>query len=111
MMVLGELGGIYGAIVSIPSFFISYFVQNLFMSAVTDRMPAKQKSSTYQENPIKEKLAKKDHESQCEGKLVLDAPEIQNLEFEAKKIQERPKLTLSKRVFSCLMKKSEQRTR
>ena len=41
MMVLGELGGIYGAIVSIPSLFISYFVQNLFMSAVTDLMPAK----------------------------------------------------------------------
>ena len=73
MMVLGELGGIYGAIVSIPSLFISYFVQNLFMSAVTDLMPAKQKSRPYQENPIIEKLAKKDPESQCDGRLVLEA--------------------------------------
>ena len=27
MMLLGELGGLYGAIVGIPSFFVSYFVQ------------------------------------------------------------------------------------
>ena len=34
MMLLGELGGLYGAIVSIPSYFISYFVQMSFMSAI-----------------------------------------------------------------------------
>ena len=47
MMVLGELGGIYGAIVSIPSFFISYFVQNLFISAITDFVPLKTKMNPY----------------------------------------------------------------
>ena len=64
MMVLGELGGIYGAIVSVPSFFISYFVQNLFMSAVTSQMPTKNKPSPYQENPTIAKLSKKDDENQ-----------------------------------------------
>ena len=47
LMVLGELGGIYGAIVSIPTLFISYFIQNLFISAVTDVMPVKPKMSMY----------------------------------------------------------------
>ena len=57
MMVLGELGGIFGAIVSIPSLFISHFIQNLFMSSVTDLMPGKQKSDLYQESSIKDKIA------------------------------------------------------
>ena len=34
MMLLGELGGLYGAIVGIPSYFISYFVQMSFVSAI-----------------------------------------------------------------------------
>ena len=57
MMVLGELGGIFGAIVSIPSLFISHFIQNLFMSSVTDLMPGKQKIDLYQESSIKDKIA------------------------------------------------------
>ena len=35
MMLLGELGGLYGALVGIPSYFISHFVQLSFMSAIT----------------------------------------------------------------------------
>ena len=34
MMLLGELGGLYGALVGIPSYFISSFVQISFMSAI-----------------------------------------------------------------------------
>lgn len=58
MMILGELGGIYSAIVSIPSFFISYFVQNMFMNAVTEVMPLKEESSLYHDNTIIDKLGK-----------------------------------------------------
>ena len=56
MMVLGEIGGIYGAIVSIPSFFISYFIQNLLMSAVTDLMPDKKEANRWENTSIREKL-------------------------------------------------------
>lgn len=34
MMLLGEIGGLYGAIVGIPAFFISYFVEISFMTAI-----------------------------------------------------------------------------
>ena len=63
MMVLGELGGIYGAIASIPSFFISYFIQNLFMSAVTQQMPVKPRTNPYQDYSIQKLLAKKENEN------------------------------------------------
>ena len=41
MMLLGELGGLYGAIVGIPSLFISYFVQLSFVSAIAQLTPVK----------------------------------------------------------------------
>ena len=41
MMLLGELGGLYGAIVGIPSYFISYFVQMSFVSAIAKLTPVK----------------------------------------------------------------------
>ena len=41
LMLLGELGGLYGAIVGIPSIFISHFVQMQFMSAIAELMPVK----------------------------------------------------------------------
>ena len=46
MMLLGELGGLYGALVGIPSYFISSFVQISFMSAVAQLAPVKK-----EENP------------------------------------------------------------
>ena len=33
-MLIGEIGGLYGAIVGLPSIFISYFVQQQFISEV-----------------------------------------------------------------------------
>ena len=41
MMLLGEIGGLYGAIVGIPSIFISYFVQLEFMGAIAKLTPVK----------------------------------------------------------------------
>ena len=41
MMLLGELGGLYGAIVGIPSYFISYLVQLSFMSSIAKLTPVK----------------------------------------------------------------------
>ena len=41
LMLLGELGGIYGAIIGIPSLFISHLIRNLFISDVADLMPVK----------------------------------------------------------------------
>ena len=52
MMLLGELGGLYSVIVGIPSFFISYFVELQFMSAIAAQMPVKREedSSDLQQN-------------------------------------------------------------
>ena len=40
-MLLGELGGLYGALVGIPAYFISYFVEKSFASAIAKRAPVK----------------------------------------------------------------------
>ena len=75
MMILGELGGIYSAIVSIPSFLISYFVQNMFMNAVTEVMPLKEESSLYHDNTIIDKLGKKKAERENEP-VILSAEDV-----------------------------------
>ena len=85
MMVLGELGGIYGAIVSIPSFFISHFIQNLFRSAVTDVMPVKPRINIYSNNSVQSKLKTNG------DPVVLGAEEVQDLALEAQQIGPRPK--------------------
>ena len=46
MMILGELGGVYGAIVGLPSIFISYIVQLQFMSAIAEFMPVKREADS-----------------------------------------------------------------
>ena len=45
-MVLGEIGGLYGAIVGIPSIFISYFVQLSYMSAISKLIPVKKENDS-----------------------------------------------------------------
>ena len=64
MMVLGEIGGIYGAIASIPSFFISYFIQNMFMSAVTDLMPVRARK--HDKKLLYQRVAKNERRGQSE---------------------------------------------
>ena len=46
MMILGELGGVYSAIVGLPSIFISYIVQLQFMSAIAEFMPVKREADS-----------------------------------------------------------------
>ena len=46
MMILGELGGVYGAIVGLPSIFISYIVQLQFMSAIAEFMHVKREDDS-----------------------------------------------------------------
>ena len=41
-MLLGEVGGLYGAIVGIPSIFISNYISLMFMSAIVKLMPFKE---------------------------------------------------------------------
>ena len=41
-MLLGEIGGLYGAIVGFLSFFISYFIQLQFMGAIAKFIPVKE---------------------------------------------------------------------
>ena len=42
IMLLGEVGGLYGAIVGIPSIFISNYISLMFMSAIVKLMPFKE---------------------------------------------------------------------
>ena len=46
MQIMGDLGGLYQAIFSVPSFFISKIIQNLFMNAVVDLTLTKKLDST-----------------------------------------------------------------
>ena len=73
MMLLGELGGLYSAIVGIPSFFISYFVQLQFMSAIAAQMPVKK------------------HEEDGSDDLQPIAPQLKDQLIELKNKQEMPK--------------------
>lgn len=41
MMLLGELGGLYGIIVAIPSLFIAQLVERLFINHLAGLMPIK----------------------------------------------------------------------
>ena len=61
-MILGELGGIYGALIGIPSFFISRYIEYLFISSVVDRTPIKDESQEHSEvkDALKMKLASED---------------------------------------------------
>ena len=90
MMVLGEIGGIYGAIVGIPSMFISYFVQKEFMRAVAKLMPIKdeQNSAPSANDPLKDKLLELEKTSALPGKL--DRSDAQRLADEASKIKTMP---------------------
>ena len=47
MMILGELGGIYGALVGIPSFFISRYIEHQFISSFVAQTPIKDESSAH----------------------------------------------------------------
>ena len=52
-MLLGEVGGLYGALVGFPAIFLSYYAQYAFMSAVISTMPQKKKekeSSRYEQS-------------------------------------------------------------
>ena len=40
-MLLGELGGVYGVIVSLPSYFIASFVERIFMDKISSLIPVK----------------------------------------------------------------------
>ena len=42
---LGEIGGLYGAIVVIPSFFLSNFIHVMFMRAIVKLMPSYKEDS------------------------------------------------------------------
>ena len=41
IMLLGEVGGLYGAIVGFPAYFISCFVESSFKSAIAELAPVK----------------------------------------------------------------------
>ena len=58
MTLLGDIGGLYGAIVSIPSFFISRIIERLFTRSVLNLMPVKEEASPDDKNSLKEKLFK-----------------------------------------------------
>lgn len=60
MQLIGDVGGLYGAIVVIPSLFVSYFAERSFMRAVTKELPTKgdlKKGITT--NSLQQKLASK----------------------------------------------------
>ena len=103
MMVLGEIGGIYQAIASIPSFLISYFIQNLFMSAVTDLMPTKKKAKS-------SLAASRFNEILGSGTAkTLTPDDAKSLALEAKKIHKRPKLSRIRRLCPCFKSDSKQK--
>ena len=60
MTLLGDIGGLYGAIVSIPSLFISRIIERLFTRAFFSLMPVKKEASPNSQNSLKEKLFKKE---------------------------------------------------
>ena len=56
-MLLGELGGLFEAIKSIPSFIISYFIQLQFMGAVAKFIPVKEDTSRQAPKELRDRLA------------------------------------------------------
>ena len=96
-MVLGEIGGLYGAIVGIPSIFISYFVQLSYMSAISKLIPVKKEndSDLLAEAPsFKDKLI--ELETTSDMPLTLSQEHAKSLAKEASKLKLMPSVPLTK---------------
>ena len=101
MMLLGELGGLYGAIIGIPSYFISYFTANLFKSALTGLVPLKNSSSSDSAQYIQQKLS-------CESNY-LTREDVERLANEALKFEKMSRVSLLRKLCPCLKSKAQKR--
>ena len=90
MELLGEIGGIFGAIVGLPSIFISYFVEKQFISAIAQLMPVKDEDDTSSNGTLKNKLTEIEKTSTLPEQLSLN--DAQSLANEASRIKPMPDL-------------------
>ena len=100
MMLLGELGGLYGAIVGISSCFISYFIQLQYMSAVTKFMSVKENYDSNSTRQLKNRL------SASETPFALTSQDVKVLAEEASRINTMPSYSRIKRYF-CFRHRSK----
>ena len=116
MMLLGELGGLYGAIVGIPSLFISYFVQLSFVSAIAQLAPMKKDDDpdSGDEKPeagsipqLQDQLIR--YEASDDMPPPLSQEDAEALALEASRIKKMPKVPFIKRLCysRCLCRKDK----
>lgn len=85
MMLLGELGGVFGIIVAIPSFFISKMVERIFISHLAQLMPEKPRGDS-QANQQRSSLLKEKLKHAPPGSdtpVTLDGHDAESLAHEA----------------------------
>ena len=93
MEVLGEIGGIFGAIVGIPAIFIAYFVEKEFISAIAQLMPVKDEDGSApssSDDTLKNKLSEIEKTSTLPDQL--SPKDAQSLANEASRIKPMPDL-------------------
>lgn len=96
MMLLGELGGMYGIVVALPSYFLASTVEHMFMNQVALQMMPKKRKMTKPLNGLEGDQLRRDSQTnqmrqlrlrqrlqEAQGSLTLTPADIQCLKQEA----------------------------